>query len=44
MAYLVALLGLIVGAVSLTAFVCIYSRRLEGLSGPWILGEGRRND
>ena len=44
MAYLIALLGLTAGAVSLIAFVCIYSRRLEGLSGPWILREGRRND
>lgn len=44
MAYQVALLGVTVGLVALIAFVCIYGRRLEGLSGPWILSEDHRND
>jgi hypothetical protein len=41
MVYLVAFLGVTICSI---AFVFAYSRRLEGLAGPWILNEGRRDD
>jgi len=44
MAYIVALFGVTIGVISSIAFVFAYRRQIEGLSGPWILSEGRRND
>jgi hypothetical protein len=44
MTYLVALLGVVFGVAAFITFVLAYGRRLEGRSGPWIVGEGRRHD
>ncbi len=40
MAYLVALFGVTIG---LLLFMWVYGRRLEALSGPWIVTEGPRH-
>jgi len=41
MAYLIALFGVTAGVV---VFMWVYRRRLDVLSGPWIVGEDMQND
>lgn len=42
--FFIMLVGVTCGLSKLFVFVRDYGRRVEGLSGPWILNEGRTND